>query len=188
MEQLHTLDQTTSLIASLVANVRDDQLAGPTPCAGYDVRTLAGHLVGAAHLFADAAAGKPVELEAYESRALADEVDLRTAWDDAAAALTAAFSQPGAMERDVTLPFATMPGQMAMAVAQAELTIHGWDLARATGQSTDFPGEVVTPAMATAQIVITDEFRGPETFGPALDAPVGATAADQLAAYCGRQV
>ena len=83
----------------------------------------------------------------------------------------------------VTLPFATMPGAMAAEVASADTVIHAWDVARATGQGTRFAEYVSRHALGVAHQVITDDFRGPDTFGPAVTAPTGSCAADELAAF-----
>jgi uncharacterized protein (TIGR03086 family) len=67
---------------------------------------------------------------------------------------------------------------------------HGWDLAKATGQSTDLNPELAVGILAQAKMSIPDTFRGPEgaPFGVAADCPDGACAADQLAAFLGRTV
>ena len=64
------------------------------------------------------------------------------------------------------------------------------DLAQATGQSTDLAPELAAALLEGAKASIPDEFRGPEgaPFGPKQEAPTGATAADELAAFLGRKV
>ncbi len=67
---------------------------------------------------------------------------------------------------------------------------HGWDLAKATGQSTDLDPEVAAQLLQFAQAFLSDAMRGPDgsaPFGAAVEAPAGAGAADQLAAFLGRQ-
>ena len=79
----------------LVAAVGSDQWSAPTPCAGWDVRGLLGHLVGGNQVFAAAIGGDP----AGEARTVlaADPLgaDPAAAYADAAAAVAAAFRAPG---------------------------------------------------------------------------------------------
>jgi uncharacterized protein (TIGR03083 family) len=46
---------------ALVEGVRPEDLAKPTPCEGWDVRTLIGHLVGVAENFTNALRGGEVD-------------------------------------------------------------------------------------------------------------------------------
>ncbi|HEY6786811.1 MAG TPA: TIGR03086 family protein, partial [Trebonia sp.] len=76
-------------------------------------------------------------------------------------------------------------------LAAMEQLTHGWDLARAIGQSADLDPELADWLLGTARLAITDELRGPAgqaLFGPAVEAPAGAGPADQLAAFLGRRV
>ena len=65
---------------------------------------------------------------------------------------------------------------------------HGWDLAKATGQSTDLDPALAEQILEVAAMIVPDQFRGPEPmpFGPAVEPPAGAPVADRLAAFFGR--
>jgi uncharacterized protein (TIGR03086 family) len=68
---------------------------------------------------------------------------------------------------------------------------HGWDLARALGNSTDLAPELAAELLDEAQAVVTPEMRGEDgrsAFGPEQVPPAGASAADRLAAFLGRAV
>ena len=69
----------------------------------------------------------------------------------------------------------------------AELLVHGWDLARATGQRLDVPDSMAQQALAGAKARMRPEARQ-SAFGPEQPAPADAPALDQLAAFLGRQV
>ena len=90
----------------------------------------------------------------------------------------ASAKAPGAMERDVVLPFATLPAQVALDVAKFDLLVHGWDLASATGQTFDPPADVVAKAHATAEMIVGGARDG-DTFKDAVDAPAGASPIDE---------
>lgn len=183
-EQLH---YQTATLQDLMAGVKGDQWDNPTPCAKWTVRDLAGHLVGGGTMFAASFRGDTVEVDA-------DDETPDLLGDDPAAALAgmiadfeASAGSPGAMERDVVLPFGTLPAQVALDLVKFDLLIHAWDLARATGQPFDPPAEVVDSARQTAEKMI-EGMRDGDTFRDATDAPAGASSIDQLAAFTGRIV
>jgi uncharacterized protein (TIGR03086 family) len=108
-----------------------------------------------------------------------------------AEASIAAFSAPGATERTLRLPFAELPGVVFVRIAATDTFIHGWDLAKATGQPADLEPELASELLAGARTVLSDSLRGPDGeawFGPEQAASPDATPADQLAAFLGRVV
>lgn len=115
--------------------------------------------------------------------------DYLAAYDEGVKASVAAFGADGAMEKMIKLPFGTFPGAAFLGLATTDAFTHGWDLAQATGQSTDLAPDLAAALLDGAKASIPDEFRGPEgaPFGPKQEAPKGATAADELAAFLGRK-
>jgi hypothetical protein len=79
-----------------------------------------------------------------------------------------------------------------MAIATNDVFTHAWDLAKATGQSTDLDPQFAAQLTEGARLFVTDEIRGPDgsgaPFGPEQPAPAGASAADIHAAFLGRSV
>ena len=80
-----------------------------------------------------------------------------------------------------------LPGEVAALVALDEVVVHGWDLARATGQDYD-PGE----AAILACLGFAQSFEPPADaddgglFGPPVPVPDDAPALDRLAGATGR--
>ena len=117
--------------------------------------------------------------------------DIVAAFDEGARQAVAAFSAPGAMEKMVKLPFGEFPGAAFCALATTDTFTHGWDLAKATGQSTDLAPALATELLTGARASIPDMFRGPDgaaPFGTQVEPPASATEADKLAAFLGRAV
>ena len=54
------------------------------------------------------------------------------------------------------LPFAELPGGVYVNIATTDTFTHGWDLAKATGQSTDLDPELATQLLAFAQGFVSD--------------------------------
>jgi uncharacterized protein (TIGR03086 family) len=171
----------------VLANVTPEQLDLPTPCASWNVRNLVNHLVGLSHWFATGiSSGVTPPLPAETNFA---DGDILAAYDDGIQESLTAFSTPGALDKTVKLPFGEFLGSMFMALATNDTFTHGWDLAKATGQSTQLTPELAEQVLAQARGAIPDEFRGPDgtaPFGPIVEVADSAPAADRLAAFLGR--
>jgi uncharacterized protein (TIGR03086 family) len=180
------LEQAIAVTRGVLAATDKSQLDDATPCASWNVRELINHIVGGQYFFAAGVEGKPFESDSPDFAA----GDYVAAFDEAARAAVAAFSAPGALEKMLTLPFGPMPGAAFIGLATSDTFQHGWDLAKATGQSTDLAPELAAGILAGVRASIPDAFRGPEgaPFGPQRSAPAGACAADELAAFLGRAV
>jgi uncharacterized protein (TIGR03086 family) len=180
------LQQAIAATRSVMTNVTADQLGDATPCASWDVAALINHVIGGQNFFAAGLAGEKPSAEEVDYAA----GDYVAAFDQAATATVAAFGADGAMTKLVKMPFGEMPGSALMGLATTDTFQHGWDLAKATGQSTDLEPELASEILAQCRQSISDAFRGPEgaPFGPAQDSPEGAAPADQLAAFLGRSV
>lgn len=170
---------------SVLANVDPSQLDAPTPCRSWTVRNLINHMIAAPRVGVSA-------LQTGEAQP--DDADYTTgdfvaAYRDTASAAKEAFAAPGVAERMVKLPFAEVPGAFLMTMVTTDQFTHAWDLARATGQSTNLDPELASTLLA--QAAIPDQFRGDDgkaPFGPIRPAPADATPADQLAAHLGREM
>jgi uncharacterized protein (TIGR03086 family) len=90
------------------------------------------------------------------------------------------------MERVVKLPFGEMPAGVALNIAIFDVTTHAWDLAKATGQSTDLDPEVAGIAYQVAQGMLSDDLRNAGMFGQPVAVPDDAPVADRLAGLAGR--
>src|SRR3712207_1408929 len=71
-----------------------------------------------------------------------------------------------------------LPGDVAGVVALDELTIHGWDLARATGQPAGFEGPELGAVLELVEQLRTQEAEG--LFGPEVEVPPTAPLLDRI--------
>lgn len=182
---IEPLEQAIATTRGVVAGVGPEQLDETTPCESWKVRDLLGHVIGGHRFFAAALRG--------EAPSGGDEPlpeDFLAAYDEATAACASGFAADGALDQTYELPFGTMPGSAFMGLATTDTFVHGWDLAKATGQSTDLDPTLASALLEQAKMAIQDSFRGPEgaPFGPEAEAPSDATPADRLAAFLGRSV
>lgn len=179
--------------ARVVAGVRDDQLAEPTPCPDWTVADLVDHIAGLTVAFT--AAARKAELPAGGAPH-ADGANLAQGWRERIpsdlAVLAEAWADPNAYTGMTMAGPVEMPGDAAGLVALDEVVVHGWDLARATGQPYD-PGaeavEAVTRFVASFEPPAggaADGDTGGGLFGPPVAVPNTAHAMDRLLGLTGR--
>ncbi len=174
-------------LAEIVRTIKPDQLAAPTPCSEYDVRGLVNHLLFWGPSLVGAARKETVPPPA----AAEEDVDL-TDGDWAAGLhahldrLVAAWSEPAAWDGTTTMGGPTeMPAAMIGRMVLGELVVHGWDLARATGQQARWPEEVL--AVTRRELVGTaEQGRQLGIYGPEVPVPPTGSAMDHILGLAGR--
>jgi uncharacterized protein (TIGR03086 family) len=187
------LNRAVTSTMEVLQQVRAEQMAGPTPCASWDVRALINHFVGSARYWA--AMLDEEGLNGLDGMGPAPDYaagDYVAAYEESIRIADAAFTAEGALERLVRLDQGEFPGAVALGFATTDQFTHGWDLARAIGQPTAGLDPGLAEALLTqARFAVTDDYRGPDgvaVFGPERTAPAGAGPADRLAAFLGRSV
>lgn len=175
-------------LTKLIAGIRPEQLDAPTPCDDWTVRDLLNHLVGAAHMFGGAFAGQaPAGGDGRDAGDLVGD-DPVAAWAAAVQVIASGLDTPGALEREIPMPFGPTPGTIVFEILKFDTLVHAWDLATATGQPFDPPADVVEEAIGVAQLLIAPEMRNGQVFAAEVTAPQGATPIQRLAAFTGRTV
>ena len=142
------------------------------------------HLVAGNHLFARALTDDPTPVDLPEVAA----GEWASTYHASADALRAAFAAPGVLERVVTVPFGRVPGTVALHLRLVENLVHGWDLARATGQQPPHEEEAAEEALAFTLARLGDVPAGRSPFAPPQPVADGSPAIDRLAAALGRRV
>jgi len=184
---IEPLEMAFTSTRAIVATVTPDQLDLPTPCASWKVRNVINHLVGLSGWFGEGIRAGVTPPQPRETDYT--DGDFLAAYDDGIRASLAAFGAPGALDQTVKLPFGDFPGTMFLGLATNDTFTHGWDLAKATCQSTDLNPPLAEQLLAQARAAIPESFRGPDgtaPFGPIVDVADAAPAADRLAAFLGR--
>lgn len=186
--QTFDLGPQALIVARLAEGVTDEHLDGGTPCPDYAVRNLLGHLTGLAVAFRDAARkdlGATTDT-APDSRLPDIGPDWREALPKALDELADAWRDPEAWTGMTRAGGVTLPGPVAGAVVADELVVHGWDLARTTGQEYA-PDEAALQAAHTfVTAVAEDPTGGGGIFGPAVPVPGDAPLLDRVIGLSGR--
>ncbi|MBG0739294.1 TIGR03086 family protein [Paeniglutamicibacter antarcticus] len=182
---MNLLERALLQTGNLVAGVKPEQTSLPTPCSAWDVKALLAHIV-------------VQDLENFTLAARAQTADWAPAPKPAVSDWSANFQ-----ERAQTLlstwrgadPKATAQepgGQDVPLISRAdqqitELTVHAWDLARATGQRVELDPAVTSYALAWGRRMLQPAYRGPDqAFGAEIPVPDDAPMQDRLAGWFGR--
>ncbi|MCA1280426.1 TIGR03086 family metal-binding protein [Saccharopolyspora sp. 7B] len=122
----------------------------PTPCSAWTVRDLVGHLVAEHRWAPHLLAGETLEQvgDRYDGDLLGD--DPVRAWDDAARGSRAAWASAD-LTGTARFSFGEAPMTTYAEQMLIDLTVHGWDLARATGQPEDLDPAAVDLGLAYAR-------------------------------------
>ncbi|MEU6040922.1 TIGR03086 family metal-binding protein [Actinomadura sp. NPDC047616] len=178
----HAVDDMTAR----VHGVGDDQWHRPTPCADWDVRELVNHVTVENLWVPPLLAGLAV---ADLGDVLAGDVlgaDPVAAWDAAAHKAVDAFAAPSAADRTVHLSFGDVPGAEYAGELVADMVIHSWDVAHATGGDERLDPELVD--VVAAWFAGNEEaYRSGGLIGPHLPTRPGADRQTRLLAAFGRQ-
>jgi uncharacterized protein (TIGR03086 family) len=177
-------------LAVLVAGADDNELGAPTPCPSYTLGDLIEHVGGLALAFT--AAAKKERNSHAERQPSGDAsrlpADWRTRIPRDLTALAQAWREPGAWTGTTRIAASDAPAAGIGLAAADELVVHGWDLARATGQPYACEPDLLDAARSfLEQVTSPDAPAGPDVpFGPSQQPPHGATELDRLVALSGR--
>lgn len=171
--------------ARTVTNVSPSQFGQPTPDTEWDVRTLLNHLI--------VWTSYSMEARAHGESVGQDLIDTDFAAEDGFAAAyraqldraLAAWSEPAAWQRELNVMGTPTPAADIAGLLIAELVLHGWDLAAATGQPFEV-GTATADAALAAVSANADLFRQYKGFAEPVDVPPSATALDRVLALSGR--
>ncbi|MFE2553562.1 TIGR03086 family metal-binding protein [Streptomyces sp. NPDC059355] len=176
------------LVARLARDVPDAALADRTPCPEYTVRDLLGHLSGLAVAFRDAARKDlgPTTDTAPGATAPALPAGWREELPRALTELAGAWREPAAWTGMTRAGGVDLPSEIAGVVAADELVVHGWDLARATGQEYTPDHAALRVSHAFLLQAAEDEGRGGGAFGAVVPVPDDAPLIDRAVGLSGR--
>ncbi|MER7534014.1 TIGR03086 family metal-binding protein [Streptomyces sp. NPDC097704] len=186
MNEMHTHLTACAAEARRVARaVTVEQLGEPSVCTDWTVRELANHLVlYSAHGLEHRALRTQLPEETVQ-RDFAGE----DGWAEAYAAqldrALAAWERPEAWEGEIDMGGSAMPAPEIAAMLVEELALHGWDLARSTGQDFTLPEETAVFLLGVVERY-AEMYRQYEGFAAVVDVPDDAPALDRALAISGR--
>ncbi|MGW0661910.1 TIGR03086 family metal-binding protein [Streptodolium elevatio] len=180
------LSASAAEAARIARGVTPGRLDGPTPCTEMDTRALLNHWI----LYTAYGLEKRARREPLPAQWLERDFTAEPDWAEAYAAqldrAVAAWADPAVWEGEISLGdgFAMPAPEIAKMIVK-ELVVHGWDVAKASGQ------EIVC-APETAEIVLAvveeyaETYREYKGFADPVELPAGASAFDRALALSGR--
>jgi len=177
-------------LGDLVGGIPEELLDAPTPCPAYTVGDLVDHVAGTALAFRGAAVKDQGDATSQGPSGDASRLgnDWRTRIPRDLAALADAWRDPPAWTGMTKAGGVELPGEVAGLVALDELVVHGWDVARATGQTyeCDAPSLEAVHAFVSQFSEPGQEEMRAGLFGPVVEVPEDAPLLDRVIGLTGR--
>lgn len=167
-------------MSRLVVGVREDQLDCPTPCHDWTLAALLAHI----HKFTSVFTSNARKEAPQPPKALVD--DWREAIPEQLDELAEAWCEEAAWRGRVSAGGVEMSASDNAVVAIEELTVHAWDLARATGQDLRIDDHALAQVDRFFALFARQIASGQGPFGPEAAAPARATRLETTVARTGR--
>ncbi|MFI7067173.1 TIGR03086 family metal-binding protein [Kribbella sp. NPDC050124] len=181
MSEVELMARAAAPFTAIVRSIKPDQLSARTPCAEYDVQRLMNHLL----FWAPSLEGAARKQSVLPPVAAESEVDLIGNDLEALSRTAAAWSEPEAWQGVTQMGGQELPGALVGGMVLVELVVHGWDLARATGQELSFDEELLIYLYdETAKQAGSGRQMG--VYGPEVAVPDSAPMLDRILGLTGR--
>lgn len=187
MTPLELLDALFAFARAKIVGAADAEPDLATPCRDWTLRQLVNHVIASADGFGGMVDGSSTEfdVEAWAETPFAGD-DPVVAYDAAVAHALAAFGAPGALEGTVSVGPREAPVAMMVYACAGDALLHGWDLAKATGQDTALPEAPAAEVLAFMERMSGGDAPRPN-FDPPVPVPDDASVGDRLVGLSGRR-
>jgi uncharacterized protein (TIGR03086 family) len=174
------IEQSADYAVAVIGAVAPDLLSRPTPCAGWDLRTLLEHANESLAALHEGMTGGRVALLASPDGCPGTDPVL--VFRDRARRLLCV--SPGC-PASVAIADLSLPAGVMAAAAAIEVAVHGWDVSQACGQHLPLPDTLAAELLELSVLLVPVTGRYP-LFGPPVPVPRSAGPSDRLAAFLGR--
>lgn len=173
--------QLSAQMAARIAAVPPDRWENPSPCPDWTARAIVQHLVDSSGQFL----GFIGQALPADAPSVAD--DPSGAFEAASGAVQAALDDPTTAEQEYQgFGGATTFAAGVDGFLSADLVVHQWDLARATGQDDGLDLDEVRRVEAMLR-PMGDMLRSPGAFGPEIEPAPGADEQTRFLNFLGRR-
>ncbi|MGH9118933.1 MAG: TIGR03086 family metal-binding protein [Acidimicrobiales bacterium] len=170
----------------VVSGIGDEDWDADSPCEGQTVREVLNHLVAGNLWAAEVMAGRTIAEVGDRLDGDLLGVDPKAAYDESAVVAGAAFAGDGAMGRPVAVSYGPVPGEVYARHRFFDVFVHGWDLAKGTGQDTTLDPDLLAACAAAIEPDL-DAFRRAGALGQPLPVADDADAQTRFLAQTGRR-
>ena len=180
--------EAARVVAGAAKAANSKTLEQATPCTDWDLRTLLNHMILWTSYSAERRAYGESVAEELMSKDFTAEPGYAQAYQAQIAKAVDAWSKPEAWEGDRNVMGSATPAADIAAMLIAEMVLHGWDIARATGQEYACDEAVAASVLATVEAQ-GELFRQYEGFAAIVPLPAdedGAAVLDRALSLSGR--
>ncbi len=168
-----------------LSNVTDLDWDLPTPCDGWDVRTLVAHVATGEALVTQVLSGGGSWDAEVDPSVLG--LNPMTVWRGTALAALEVASGEGVLDAIHAHAVGDLPGGVIVGFRVTDNLVHGWDLARACGADVELP-EVLAERCLDFWLPLAGSAGMGAHFGGPVMPPEGASAGVRLLSLLGRTV
>ncbi|GED99025.1 TIGR03086 family metal-binding protein [Gordonia crocea] len=171
---------------TIVQAVPDGAWQRPSPCADWTALDVLGHVGETTAIGVKILTGQPVDPNRSSPPSAAVDGDPAFWWVQVAGQAGEALAGGIDLDREVDSPVGRRTVRDGLSFPAADLYLHGWDLATATGTAVTIPPAAVAFINGMFEHVPDEVSRRPGVFGPAVPTPPDATPTQALIAFTGR--
>jgi uncharacterized protein (TIGR03086 family) len=183
--------RVVEVTVSLAKRAGLEDLNRPTPCAGWSLGELLGHMTAQHYGWTAAAVGHGADLSVWQpGPPVADPIG---EYAEASRRVLEAFGADGVLDREFALaeisPVLRFPAAQAISFHFIDYLVHGWDMARSLGLAYQPEPDLLAAALPVALAVPGGEARKRDgaAFAPGVAVPAQAGLLDQIVATLGRR-
>jgi uncharacterized protein (TIGR03086 family) len=181
--QLH--EQALSFMTKVIHGVPDDAWNRQSPCEKWSVRDVVNHITAENFWAEPLMDGKTVEEvgDRFDGDVLGS--DPKASWGQAAKEASVAFGVAGATRKTVHVSWGEISGKEYLEQMTTDLIVHGWDIAKGSGQSDEIPTAFVEFVMSALEPLVSSGQTG-GVFKSPLNVADDADAQTKMLALTGR--
>ena len=162
-----------------------EALQAPTPCGDWDLRTLLNHTILWTSYSAERRAHGESVAEELMTKDFTADPGFRDAYARQIDRAVRAWADPNAWEGEIGVMGDATPAADVGAMLLMEMVLHGWDVAKATGQEYHADDAVAEALLVTVEAQ-AELFRKYQGFANAVETAGNATAFDRALSLSGR--
>ena len=183
---LTLLQHADRRLIGLTAGLDTADLDRPSPCAGWNVRSLLSHTLASIDAFAAAIDGQggPTEEELFSGADILGSAPFAVA-ESSSARSHRAWSTITDWRSPIATVLGEMPAEQAIGIITYSTLVHSWDLAVAVDRTVEFDHDEAGLAEAVGSQLVP-ALRPQSLFGPAIATESTATPTQRVVAFAGR--
>jgi uncharacterized protein (TIGR03086 family) len=186
IDRVGLLERSIGYALGNVSAVVPPVLSYPTPCAGWDLRLLMGHVNDSLATLQEAidtgrvGLAPTVDNDDDPAAELVETFRTRAGW------LLRAWRAASNDDRVVDIVDRPMMASVVAATGALEIAVHGWDISRSCGNRRPIPPTLAVDLLSLCPLVVTEATRHP-LFAAPVAVSRSASPSDRLVALLGRR-